>query len=166
MIFGITTVLATYASVRLYEHYWKSSNNSVQDGTEIKMEQEKELEETPENLLIETDENKKNKYYVTMSGVSIGLSTARLFYPPLVLPSILLFTYTAIPYLRYTEKSLLKDKKVDGYVLYSIADTMLLGIGAYASASIGIGLLHLSKYILSNAKEQSKRQLVDIFSLA
>ena len=88
MIFGITTVLATYASVRLYEHYWKNSNNSAQDGTEIKMEREKELEETPENLLIETHENKKNKYYVTMSGVSIGLSTARLFYAPLALPSI------------------------------------------------------------------------------
>lgn len=160
---GITTVLAMYATVRLYEHFIK--NNKVADEeTKIKQLQEKETETIPENLLIETDENKRNKYYVKMSGVSIGLSTARLFYPPLAIPSILLFTYTAIPYLRQTEKSLIKEKKIDGYVLYSIADMMMLEIGAYASASIGIGLLHLSKYILSNAKERSKRQLVDIFS--
>jgi len=164
MILGITTVLASYASLRLYERYWKNSNISIPDKTEIKAEQGEELEEIPESLLIETDENKKNKYYVKMSGVSIGLSTARLFYPPLALPSILLFTYTAIPYLRQTEKSLIKDKKIDGYVLYSIADLMMLEIGAYASASIGIGLLHLSRYILSNAKQRSKMQLVDIFS--
>ncbi len=164
MIFGITSVLAMYASVRLYELYRKSNKNLVDDKTEIKTQQGKELEATTENLLIETDENKRNRYYVKMSGVSIGLSAARLLYPPLALPSILVFTYTAIPYLRQTEKSLLKDKKVDGYVLYSIADMMMLGIGAYASASIGIGLLHLSRYILSNAKERSKRQLVDIFS--
>lgn len=164
MIFGITTVLATYASLRIYEHYWKNNKISDTDEARLKTAPEPGLESIPENLLIQTDENKKNKHYVKMSGVSIGLSTARLVYPPLAIPSLLLFTYTAIPYLRQTEKSLLKDKKIDGYVLYSIADLMMLEIGAYASASIGIGLLNLSKYILSNAKERSKRQLVDIFN--
>lgn len=164
MIFGITTVLVSYASVRIYERYLKNSNISVSDKTETNTQSQKQLETIPENLIIQTDENRKNKYYLKMSGVSIGLSTARLFYPPLAIPSLLLFTYTAIPYLRQTEKSLLQDKKVDGYVLYSIADLLMLEMGAYASASIGIGLLHLSKYILSNAKEKSKRQLIDIFS--
>jgi Cu2+-exporting ATPase len=163
MIYGITSVLAMYATVRLYEHFIKN-NNAVHNEAETKTVEGGKTEALPENLIIETDENKKNKFYVKMSGVSIGLSTARLFYPPLALPSILLFTYTAIPYLKQTEKSLLKEKKIDGYVLYSIADMMMLEIGAYASASVGIGLLHLSKYILSNAKERSKKQLVDIFS--
>lgn len=166
MIYGITSVLAIYASVRFYEHYIKNYNESEEEKEEerSKKEQNKSFKSRLDKLLIHTDENAKNKHFLKMSGLSIGLSSARLVYPPLALPSILLFTYTAIPYLRQTEKSLFKNKKVDGYVLYSVADLMMLEIGAYASASIGVGLLHLSKYILSNAKERSKRQLVDIFN--
>jgi len=177
MIFGIATVLATYASVRLYEHHKKNSHLS--DGTISadkvsgdvsrnsavkKMIPKKGLKAVKESLFLGANENNKNKHYVTMSGISIGVATARFVYPPLTVVSILLFTYTVIPYLRQTEKSLIKDKKIDGYVLYTFADMMMLGIGALASASVGIGLLHLSKYILSNAKERSKRQLVAIFS--
>jgi Cu2+-exporting ATPase len=166
MIYGLTSVLAIYASVRVYEHYIKS--NKEQDESEsdsgIEKEQEHSFKSRLKKLLAKTDENEQNKHFVKMSGVSIVVSSARLVYPPLALPSMLLFTYTAIPYLRQTEKSLFKNKKIDGYVLYSIADLMMLEIGAYASASIGVGLLHLSRYILSNAKERSKRQLVNIFN--
>lgn len=167
MVYGIAIVAATYASVRLYERYRETRKHSLRNQAGKKTAASTksiDLTATSGNVLIETDENKKNKHYLIMSGVSIGLSTARIFYPPLTLASILVFTYTAIPYLRQTEKSLIKDKKVDGYVLYSFADIMMLGLGAYASASVGIGLLHMSKYILSNAKEQTERQMVDIFS--
>ena len=41
---------------------------------------------------------------------------------------------------------------------------MMLELGAYTSATLGIGLLHYSKYILSNAKERSKMQSIDVFS--
>lgn len=165
MVFGLTTVIVTYALVRLHEHYQKNTSHLPHDKAVKKTALREEVEAVPENLLLDkTEENKKNKHYVLMSGVSIGLSTARSFYPPLAIASILVFSYTAIPYLRQTEKSLIKDKKIDGYVLYSIADMMMLGLGAYASASVGIGLLHCSKYILSNAKERSKRQLINVFS--
>ncbi len=137
MIHAIATVFAVYASVRLYEYYKKTGKDSLRD-KELKETASSNALKTSGNILIETDENKKNKHYLAMSGVSIGLSTARIFYPPLTIASILVFTYTAIPYLRLTEKSLLKDKKVDGYVLYSIADLMMLGLGALASASVGI----------------------------
>ena len=169
MIFGVAVVVATYASIRLYEHRRKGQKNSAQDKAAIKDKlttgQEKAPETTSKDyLLVAADDNKRNKHYVAMSGVSIGLASARFFYPPLTLPSVLIFTYTIIPFLRQSEKSLIKDKKVDGYVLYSFADMMMLGLGAYASASVGIGLLHLSKYILSNAKERFKRQLIDVFN--
>ena len=165
MLFGLTTVFVTYALVRLHEHYQKNNSHLPPDKVNSKTVPGEELEVTPENLLLDkTDENNRNKRYVILSGVSTGLAAARFVYPPLTVASILVFTYTAIPYLRQTEKSLLKDKKIDGYVLYSIADMMMLGLGAYASASVGVGLLHCSKYILSNAKERSKRQLIDVFS--
>lgn len=164
MVYGIAIVAATYASIRLYEHFQETRKHLSQNQAGKETAASIDLTKKSENLLFETDKNKKNKHYVIMSGVAAGLASARLFYPPLTLASILVITYTTIPYLRQTEKSLLKDKKVDGYVLYSIADMMMLGLGAYASAAVGIGLLHMSKYILSNAKEQSKMQLVDIFS--
>ncbi len=165
MVFGLTTVFVTYTLVRLHEHYQKNSSHLPHNKAAKKTALGEELEVVPGDLLLDkTEENKKNKHYVLMSGVSIGLATARSFYPPLSIASILVFSYVAIPYLRQTEKSLIKDKKVDGYVLYSIADMMMLGLGAYASASVGIGLLHCSKYILSNTKERSKRQLIDVLS--
>lgn len=164
MIYGLTSVLAIYASLRLYEQYIKKNKKSAKDKAVETDKPELKAEPKPESLFFKTDENEKNKHYLKLSVLSIGLSSARLIYAPLALPSILLFTYTAIPYLRQTENSLIKNRKVDGYVLYSIADMMLMRIGAFASASIGISLLHLSKYILSNAKERSKRQLVDIFN--
>ena len=163
MILGVATVFATYASVRMYE-YFKKSSNLPDDKSLKEIAPEKQLEAVTYNRLIKTNENKKNKHYVAMSGVSVGFAAARYLYPPFALASILVFTYVAIPYLRQTEKSLIKDKKIDGYVLYSVADMMMLGLGAYTSAALGIGLLHCSKYILSNAKERSKRQLIDVFS--
>jgi len=169
MIFGIATVFATYASVRVYEHFKKKSYPSnganTNNSNDInKNASEKQLETVTYNHFIETDENKKNKHYVIMSGVSVGFAAARYIYPPFALASLAVFTYVAIPYLRQTEKSLIKEKKIDGYVLYSVADMMMLGLGAYTSAALGIGLLHSSKYILSNAKDRSKRQLIDVFS--
>ena len=112
MVYGIAIVAATYASVRLYERYRETRKHSLrnQAGKNTAASTKSiDLTATSGNVLIETDENKKNKHYLTMSGVSIGLSTARIFYPPLTLASILVFTYTAIPYLRQTEKSLIKD---------------------------------------------------------
>lgn len=164
MIYGLATVFAIYSSVRLYENYRKTAKGSSSNKRNKEITSSSPLKNTLGNILIKSDENNKNKHYLAMSGVSIVLSSARYFYPPLRLASILVFTYTAIPYLRQAEKSLLIDRKVDGYVLYSVADLMMLGLGAYASASVGVGLLHTSKYILSNAKEQTKKQMVDIFS--
>lgn len=164
MIFGLTAVLATYASVRLYEHYGKSNKALAKEKPSDSNNKKIQVETQLETMLVGDNQNQKNKHYVIMSGVSTGLAAARFLYPPLTLATIAVFTYTAIPYLRQTEKSLIQDKKIDGYVLYGIADMMMLSMGAYASASIGIGLLHLSKYVLSNAKEKSKRKLITIFN--
>lgn len=72
--------------------------------------------------------------------------------------------YTAIPYLRTVENSIRKKKKVDGYVLYSIADMMTLGLGHLATASFAVGLVHTAGFIVSNAQKDSKDSLVNIFS--
>lgn len=165
MLPAVPIVLATYVSVRIYENYRKTWNNKIsRDTDEKKLVKVEDTEAILENVLIETGENEKNKHYVKMSGLSIGIATVRTFYSPLALISLAAFTYTTIPYIRQTETSLIKNKKIDGYVLYFLADMMMLGLGAYASASIGIGMLHLAKFILSNAKDKSKKNVVDVFS--
>lgn len=165
MLPAVPFVFATYVSVRVYENFRKFQNNKIsRDNGGGESGKTDDAKATLENMLIETDENKKNKHYVKMSGLSIGIATVRIFYPPLTLISLAAFTYTAIPYIRQTETSLIKNKKIDGYVLYFVADMIMLGLGAYASASIGIGMLHVAKYILSNAKENSRIKLVNVFS--
>lgn len=165
MLLAVPIVFTAYASVRFYENYRRNKNNKISQGDDEKIiDKAEKSEKFSESMIIKADENDRNKHYVKMSGLTIGIATIRNFYPPLTLISLAAFTYTAIPYIRQTETSLIKNKKIDGYVLYFLADTIMLGLGAYASASIGIGMLHLAKYILSNAKEKSKEKVVSVFS--
>ncbi len=94
----------------------------------------------------------------------MGTATGRYLYPPLTIVTLILLAYVAIPYIRQAETSLVKNKKVDGYVLYAIADMMMVWLGALVSAAIGIGLLHVSRFVLSSAKDRSKELVVDAFA--
>lgn len=158
-------MLASYASIRLFETYRKirarQVDRKVLNG---KAKGGRPVITNMKTLATEGEENRRNKHFVKASAVTIALASASRFWTPLTLVTLVIFTYTAIPYLRQTEKSLLEKKKVDGYVLYSLADMMMLGLGALVSATIGIGLLHLAKFILSNAKEESKKKVIDVFS--
>ena len=94
MIYGLTSVLGIYASIRLYEQYIKNNKKSPKVQAVDTDKPKLEAEHKPKSLLFKSDENETNKHYLKLSVLSIGLSSARLFYAPLALPSILLFTYT------------------------------------------------------------------------
>jgi Cu2+-exporting ATPase len=164
MIQGLAIVLASYVSLRFLETYRKARARQVVQQQEGANDNGEKTLVNMDTLASGSEENRKNRHFVKVSTLTIAIASVRRFYAPLTLVSLVAFTYISIPYLRQTEKSLLEKKKVDGYVLYSLADMMMLGLGAITSASIGIGLLHLAKFILSNAKEESKKQVIDVFS--
>jgi len=150
-------VLMAYAAIRLYEQHQARQQTLFIERKEL-------TEQTVAEIAADDSEKQLDLHYMKVSAISIGLGALRNFYPPVALLSLGVFTYTAIPYLKQVEKSLLVDEKVDGYVLYGVADMMTLGLGRYATAALGVGLVHTAKYVISNAQDKSKKMLINVFA--
>ena len=165
MIWGVGAVVAAYLGVRFYEVTEDRPINQKLRRLLKRVLPRKEggrgEEGPPAGGASETERHKR---YVKVSGLSIGTAMLRHLCAPMTIVSVALLTYAAIPYLRQTETSLLKKRKVDGYVLYAVADMMMLWLGALVTAAIGVGLLHVSKFVLSSAKDRSKQLVVDAFA--
>lgn len=155
-MFDLGVVLAVYAAYRWYEGQQAKQPTVIREITQD--------EQTVADIAADDSEKRKDLHYIKASAVAVGLGALRHVYPPVALLSLGVFTYAAIPYLKRVEKSLLEEEKVDGYVLYGIADMMTLGIGHYATAAVGVGLVHTAGYIISNAQDKSKKMLIDVFA--
>ncbi len=113
----------------------------------------------------DTDVNEAQaKHSFKISVLSTGLAAIRqvAIYPPIAPFSFALFIYTAMPYIQQVEKSL-KARKIDGYVLFFMADALTLGIGQYFAAALGVLLIHFGRYTVEKAKEQSQNMLITVF---
>ncbi|MDQ6975537.1 MAG: heavy metal translocating P-type ATPase [Mariprofundaceae bacterium] len=155
-LFGVEFVFASYAITRIHEKRQKNKTKN----SETPSDDHHDLNNHDDSF---KDKNSRNLHYMKASGITMGLSGLSAA-SPIFLPLMLAgFTYTAIPYLRLVEESLLKKKKIDGYVLYGIADLMTLGLGNLITASFAVGLVHTGKFVISNAEKNSKESLVNIF---
>ncbi len=170
-MFDLGVVLVIYGALRTREKYREKYEESIKSRPiKLLRESSDELQYIPleqrslTDALASDKEKHQDLHYIKASIVSVGLSILRGFYAPVTILSIGMFTYIAVPYLRQIETSLLKNKKVDGYVLYGIADFMTLGLNRYATASFGICLVHTAKFIVSNAQDKSKKMLIDVFA--
>ena len=158
----LSIVLVFYGGLRVREKYKQSIETAI---VQRQKQSEKALQETSQQFSLDDGkERQKDLHYIKASIVAIGLGLLRAVYAPVAILSIGMFTYVAIPDLRRIEKSLVKDRKIDGYVLYGIADFMALGLNRYATAAFGIFLLHIARFTISNAQDKSKKMLIDVFS--
>lgn len=159
-LLGVEFVIASYIGLRFSEKHQKLAEKPM-----TKEIAEKEPDDTnPLERVATEGEREKHLHYMKISGVSIGLAGLAHLNPIFAIPMILTFTYAAIPYLRIVENSLLQKKKIDGYVLYGIADFMTLGLGRTMTASFAVGLLHTAHFVISNAQQNSKQSLINIFA--
>lgn len=163
MVWGAGIVIGVYLGVRLYEATEKKPGNQKLRGLIKRISYKRKKPGIEEEGSV-PDETKRAQHFVMVSGVSLGTAMARFVYPPLTILTVALLAYVSIPYLRVTEKSLFQKKKVDGYVLYATADLMMLWLGALVTAALGIGLLHVSQFVLFRAKDRSKKLVVDAFA--
>ncbi|OUD11645.1 heavy metal translocating P-type ATPase [Thioflexithrix psekupsensis] len=165
LLLGLELVLASYVGLRVYE----KSRGKIVSGTSLSAVTESPTtpHTTPSDpkLLQEPSRGEKSVHlhYVKVSGATLGLSVLASLNPIWMPITLAGFTYSAIPYLRLVEHSLFKKKKIDGYVLYGVADLMTLGLGHVFTATLGISLTHIAYYLVSNAEERSKNSLIDVF---
>ncbi len=158
---GLKFVFACYAGTRLYEKF-----KHHQQAKKVQLLPRELAEQQPAGVTQteKQDEAAKDLHLTKISALTIALARLSYVYPIFLPVTVLGFTYTAIPYLRIVETSLLEKKKIDGYVLYGIADMMTFGIGSLATAAFGVSLFHGARFIISNAEKNSKDSMVNIFA--
>ncbi len=162
-LLGAEFVIAGYMGTRLYEGFQHKKQQKTKNKTLLI---ERLVEDKPLILAesVKDGEREKDLHYMKISSLTLGLSVLSYLNPIFLAPMLLCFTYAAIPYLRLVEKSLLKNKKIDGYVLYGIADMMTLGLGNIATASFAVLLVHTGEFVISNAEKSSKQSVINIFA--
>ncbi len=162
MLLDVGVVFAAYIGVKIVKKYrnkQKTKNHQIATVQPVKHL----LNDAPQRQqLLNEVETQKHQHYLKMSAVSMGLAAMRPFYP-ISLVSLSLFTYTALPFAQQVEKSLVKGKKIDGYILYFIADTLTLALDYYFTAALSVGLFHLSNIIIAKTQDHSKKMLLDVF---
>ena len=107
---------------------------------------------------------KQFDHYLKLSTFSIGIAAVRqFFYPPLSLLNAALYTYIAFPALREAEKSLIQNRKINGYVLDVMLMILALSQGQYFAAALVIWFFYLGRKILAKTEDHSKTMLTNIF---
>jgi len=157
MLLELGIVFTAYASVRFFE---KSSYSKQKNAVNTSVKQ-------TQLALAEMVEAKKKEqqHYLKMCGVAMGIGAIRQFIfvsPPLVLLNIAAYSYVAFPRFKHVE-SAFKKRKVDGHILYFVADTTAFALGQYLAAAISASLFHVAGAIISRVQGHSKKTLLNVF---
>ncbi|MCI5149811.1 MAG: heavy metal translocating P-type ATPase [Candidatus Electrothrix sp. MAN1_4] len=153
----LAAVALTYAAIRLYERQRKNKKVPLLPLTD---QDEKKAGNIQDSISL-----KQGRHYRNMSAVTVGTAALRMLipYPPFVLLNFATYTYTMLPFYREVEKAvtgrLLEKREVDSYLLMGVGNILLLGMGRYCTAAVGVGLAYVSDGIRFRAKETAKRQL-------
>lgn len=154
-------LLGTYFGVRLIEKYRKSGKNSKNKVSSKKSSQP--MISDKQNLPGPTE--KQFNHYLKLSTVSVGVAATRQFFlPSLGLFNAVLFTYIAFPMLRESEKSLLQNRKINGYVLETLLTVLALSQGQYFAAAMVLWSYYLGHKILAKTEDHSKKTLTAVFA--
>jgi heavy metal translocating P-type ATPase len=149
----ITIVLLAYVGVRLYEKTQKAKRAK---GRAIATKGRKAITPT-----------KKRWHYQKMSAVTMGTAALRMLHPSptFTLINIATYTYTMFPFYREVESAikqrLVKEGKVDSYLLMGLGNLLLLSLNRYFTAAFGVGLAYLSDNLRAKAKETAQKHLTE-----
>ena len=117
----------------------------------------------PSGVAVDLSEAQLQRY-AKLNVASVGLAAARQFVSPNIgVLSLALYIYTAIPYMKDVEKSLLKDRKVNVNVLFFVADALTLAISQYFTAAVGVWLMNSGKMSVAKAKDMTEKMITDVF---
>ena len=106
----------------------------------------------------------ERQHYLKMSGVAMGMAGLRMLYPSPI-TAVLFFgsyTYTMFPFYRKVEdvirNRLVKERKVDTYLLMGVGNILLLSLGRYFTAASGVALAYFGDDMNARAKESAEKK--------
>lgn len=73
------------------------------------------------------------------------------------------YLYSAVPYMRNVERSLVRDKKVNVDVLFFTADALTFGTHNFFAAAFGLTLIHHGRYMVSKARDDSAKMVAHLY---
>ena len=161
----LTVVLLTYAGVKLYEYLTKNDSKKKSAAPRgrghRRDEKAQELKEQEEQEAQRAIAKQKRSHYQKMSAVTLGTALLRHISPVFTLLNVAAYTYTMLPFYRQVETAvkqrLLKEGKVDSYLLMGVGNLLLLSTGRYITAGIGLGFAYAGDAIQAKATETAKK---------
>ena len=91
------------------------------------------------------------------------VSTACFAIPGAAPLGLAAYLYSAVPYMRNVERSLVRDKKVNVDVLFFTADALTFGARNFFAAAFGLTLLHHGRYMVSKARDDSAKMVAHLY---
>ncbi len=155
----LAIILLSYTGVRLYEKHKKNK--------EVKETQQTAKDLSPPINELGLRSAEQRQHFFVMSGVTLGTAALRILNlsPIFALTNIATYTYTMFPFYRQVEvavkQRLLKDHKVDGYLLMGVGNLLLIVTGRYFIAAIGLGMAYISENIIAKATDTAQQNLHD-----
>lgn len=157
----LAIILLSYSGVRFYEQRKKSKAlKEIQKATK----DQSIIPSADESTLTQKERQHQNN---VMSGVTLGTAALRLLSPSPVFAvlNIASYTYAMFPFFRQVETAvkqrLIKEHKVDSYLLMGLGNLLLLGTGRYFIAALGLGLAYVSENIIAKATDTAQQNLHD-----
>ncbi|PCK01487.1 MAG: hypothetical protein COA42_23035 [Alteromonadaceae bacterium] len=182
---NVAIVLLAYAGVRLYENNKKAKAEKNQasisdaaivgegagegealvDGQQSSAQEAKSPEPEKSKEEQQAIAKKEKRHYQKMSAVTLGTAALRMLAPNPVftLLNIGIYTYTMLPFYRQVENAmrqrLIKERKVDSYLLMGVGNLLLLGTGRYFTAALEVGLAYIGDSIQTKATQTAQKHL-------
>lgn len=109
----------------------------------------------------------EHKYYAQISGASLLMASAAYFvYPSLTLLNVVAISYTTVPILQRSFKSLFAEGKIKNHGYSSLSSVLLLGTGNYFAVSVHNVTYHLSEYFIERSRKNSARLTAEVYQSA
>ena len=137
----------------LFGAYWGSKvyENAGASGEPAKAEDSKE------------DLERQHQRHLNGALVSMGLFATAGVIPGAVPLGMASFLYSAIPYMKNVEKSLVRDKKVNVDVVFFVADALTLGVRNYFTAALGLSMIHAGRYMVRKVRNDSAKLVSHLY---
>lgn len=101
--------------------------------------------------------------YLQVALLSVGLFAVRFFVPAALPLGMVAYLYSAVPYMKNVERSIVRDRRVNVDVLFFVADALTLGVGSYFTAGVGLSMIHAGRHMVKRAKADSAKMVTHLF---
>ena len=109
------------------------------------------------------DVERQHQRHLNGALVSMGLFAAKGVIPGAVPLGMASFLYSAIPYMKNVEKSLVRDGKVNVDVIFFVADALTLGVRNYFTAALGLSMIHGGRHMVRKVRDDSAKLVSHLY---